>query len=94
MGKDVVLGQARFLRAYFYFELVKWFGDVPLVVDQRILFGQQFEVDRTPKTEVYAQIEQDLIYATSVLPFGSSRHRESYKRGSPVIIRKGLFVSR
>lgn len=67
-GKDVVLGQARFLRAYFYFELVKWFGDVPLVVDQRILFGQQFEVDRTPKTEVYAQIEQDLIYATSVLP--------------------------
>ena len=67
-GKDVVLGQARFLRAYYYFELVKWFGDVPLVVDQRILFGQQFEVDRTPKTEVYAQIEEDLIYATSVLP--------------------------
>ena len=67
-GKDIVLGQARFLRAYYYFELVKWFGDVPLVVDQRILFGQQFEVDRTPKSEVYEQIEQDLIYATNVLP--------------------------
>jgi len=68
-GKDLVLAQARFLRAYYYFELVKWFGDVPLVVDQRILFGQQFEIDRTPKAEVYAQIEQDLIYAADILPY-------------------------
>ena len=67
-GKDLVLAQARFLRAYYYFELVKWFGDVPLVVDQRILFGQQFEIDRTPKAEVYAQIEQDLIFAADILP--------------------------
>ena len=40
-GKNEVIGQTRFLRAYYYFELVKWFGDVPLVVDERILFGDQ-----------------------------------------------------
>ena len=50
-GKNVVLAQARFLRAYYYFELVKWFGDVPLSVDQRIQFGDQFEIERTPKAE-------------------------------------------
>ncbi len=68
-NKPNVIGQARFLRAYYYFELVKWFGDVPLVVDQRILFGAQFEIDRTPKAEVYAQLEADLIYAADNLPF-------------------------
>ena len=44
-GKNEVIGQTRFLRAYYYFELVKWFGDVPLVVDKRIQFGDQFDVD-------------------------------------------------
>ena len=68
VGKDQVIAQATFLRAYYYFELVKWFGDVPLIIDQRILFGDQFNVDRTPKADVYAQIEIDLIYAASVLP--------------------------
>ena len=41
---------------------------MPLVVDQRFLFGDQFAVDRTPKAEVYAQIELDLMYAVDNLP--------------------------
>jgi|TARA_B110000037_G_scaffold21807_1_gene24287 hypothetical protein len=67
-GKNEVLAQARFLRAYYYFELVKWFGDVPLSVDKRIQFGDQFSIERTPKTAVYAQIEIDLQFAASNLP--------------------------
>jgi tetratricopeptide (TPR) repeat protein len=67
-GKKAVLAQARFLRAYYYFELVKWFGDVPLIVDKRFQFGSQFDVDRTPKAEVFAQMELDLIYAAANLP--------------------------
>ncbi len=67
-GKDVVLAETRFLRAYFYFELVKWFGDVPLTIDRRIDFGEQNTIDRAPVAEVYAQIEQDLIFAAATLP--------------------------
>ena len=67
-GKEQVLAQARFLRAYYYFELVKWFGDVPLSVDKRIQFGDQFALDRTPKADVYAQIELDLQFAADNLP--------------------------
>lgn len=67
-GKDQILAQARFLRSYYYFELVKWFGDVPYALDKRIQFGDQFELDRTPKAEIYAQIEADLIYAAGILP--------------------------
>jgi tetratricopeptide (TPR) repeat protein len=68
-GKNEVIGQTRFLRAYYYFELVKWFGDVPLVVDKRIQFGDQFDVDRTPVAQVYAQIEEDLLFAIENLPY-------------------------
>lgn len=67
-NKSNVLGQTRFLRAYYYFELVKFFGDVPLAVDQRILFGDQNVLDRTPAAEVYAQIEADLEFAANNLP--------------------------
>ena len=67
-GREQVLGEATFLRAYYYFELVKWFGDVPLAVDQRLLFGDQNIVERTPAAEVFAQIEQDLIFASANLP--------------------------
>ena len=68
-GKETILAEATFLRAYYYFELVKWFGDVPLAVDKRFLFGDEQNVDRTPKDQVYAQIEADLIYAASVLDY-------------------------
>ena len=67
-GKNEIIAQARFLRAYYYFELVKWFGDVPLAIDKRIQFGEQFGIPRTPKSEVYALIEQDLMFASANLP--------------------------
>ncbi|MDG1509251.1 MAG: RagB/SusD family nutrient uptake outer membrane protein [Flavobacteriaceae bacterium] len=67
-GKEQVIAQARFLRAYYYFELVKWFGDVPLAVDKQILFGEESSYVRTPASEVYAQIELDLMYAADNLP--------------------------
>ncbi|MBP0902896.1 RagB/SusD family nutrient uptake outer membrane protein [Mariniflexile gromovii] len=68
-NKTSVIAQARFLRAFYYAELVKWFGDVPLAIDKRIQFGEQFSIDRTPKADVYALIEQDLIFAAANLPY-------------------------
>ena len=69
VGKEKVLAEATFLRAYYYFELVKWFGDIPFVVDKRIQFGEQFNLDRTPKSEIYTQLEADLIFAADNLPY-------------------------
>lgn len=67
-NKPNIIAQSKFLRAYYYFELVKWFGSVPLVVDQRINFGDQFNLDRTPVADIYAQIEKDLVEAIQDLP--------------------------
>lgn len=68
-NKTSVIAQTRFLRAYYNFILVKWWGDVPMLVDKRIQFGDQFTIDRTPKADVYALIEQDLIFAAANLPY-------------------------
>lgn len=66
-GKDNILAQAAFLRAYYYFELVKWFGDVPMPIDQRVDFGSVANYDRLPAAEVYAQMEADLNFAINHL---------------------------
>jgi hypothetical protein len=87
-GKEEVLAQAKFLRAYYYFELVKWFGDVPLVVDKRFLFGDQFDVDRTPKAEVYAQIELDLISAADNLSYVPSQEGRVTKGAAQALLGK------
>jgi hypothetical protein len=66
-GKAQLLAEAKFLRAYYYFELVKFFGDVPLIIDKRIGIEEARSIARSPKEEVYAQIEADLISAAAVL---------------------------
>ena len=38
-GKDALYGEVYFLRAYYYFHLVRFFGDVPLFVDKRLSFS-------------------------------------------------------
>lgn len=71
-GKGELIAEARFLRAYYYFELVKFFGDVPLIIDKRIGIEEARSIPRSPKSEVYAQIEDDLAHAASILPWNSS----------------------
>ena len=64
-------GEARFLRAYYYFNLIRTFGNIPLVdtvlnADDASSLGKantQVSAD-----EIYAFIESDLNYAISVLP--------------------------
>ena len=90
-GKEQVIAQARFLRAYYYFELTKWFGDVPLVVDRRILFGDQFELDRTPQSEVYAQIEADLMYAADNLPYVQTEQGRITKGAAQALLGKAYL---
>lgn len=65
--KNRYIAEAKFVRAYNYFRLVRAFGDVPL----RLSLPKdptEFNVPRTPKAEVYKAIEQDLTDAASVLP--------------------------
>lgn len=90
-GKDVIIAEATFLRAYYYFELVKWFGDVPLAVDKRIQFGEQFNIDRTAKADVYAQIEADLIFAIDKLPYTQTTSGRVTKGAAQALLGKAYL---
>ena len=68
-GKETIIAEARFLRAYFTFELVKWFGPIPLKGDERFVLGDEKIIPRAPVSEVYDQIEADLNYAIEHLDY-------------------------
>jgi starch-binding outer membrane protein, SusD/RagB family len=61
------LAEAKFLRALYFFHLVRLFGDVPLYTNV-ISLGDASTISRSPKADVYAQIIADLKDAETVLP--------------------------
>ncbi len=64
--RDRLLAENKFLRAYYYFNLVRWFG--PVVLTAAPLRPDDYERPRAPIEEVYALIFQDLEEAAAVLP--------------------------
>ena len=60
--------EAKFLRALMYFNLVRIFGDVPLVVKMINNPQEGYSYGRNPSAEVYTQIITDLTEAEAVLP--------------------------
>lgn len=67
--KDRMLGEAYFLRAFYYFDLVNNFGDVPLLLKPLKNFAEAYGVARREtKAVVYTQISADLALAKSLLP--------------------------
>lgn len=67
-SKDRIKGEMLFIRALIYFNLVRIFGDVPLVTKETTNVNDYFGQGRTPKAEVFNQVEQDLITAAQLLP--------------------------
>lgn len=66
--KNRYIAETKFLRALVYFNLVRTFGDVPLVLKSISNPDEGYEYGRSPKADVYAQIEKDLTEAEGVLP--------------------------
>ena len=62
-----LIGESKFLRAHFYFNLVRWFGDVPLILSP-LTQDQFYTQTRTPAAKVYEQIIKDLTDAIAALP--------------------------
>lgn len=65
--RDQIVGEAKFLRALAYFNLVRAFGDVPLVtaISNDVV---NVEIPRDPADQIYQQIIADLLDAEKVLP--------------------------
>ncbi len=62
-----LIGEAKFLRAFFYFGLVRYFGGVPLVTKQTTSL-ENLKIPRNSAEEVYQSVISDLEYASANLP--------------------------
>lgn len=62
--KDRALGQAYFFRALAYFNLVRIFGEVPIITDLSI----NYDIEKSPFADVYALIISDLTKAEALVP--------------------------
>lgn len=76
--------EAKFVRAFSYFYLVNFFGDVPLALN--VDFNKTWNLGRTPKQQVYTQIITDLKDAQADLP-------EDYKVGKGERIRPNKWAA-
>lgn len=65
--KDQYTGEVKFIRALMYFDLVRYFGDVPLVTST-LSISEALDVLRSSVEDVYAVIIEDLEDAIDKLP--------------------------
>lgn len=102
--KDEMLAEAHFLRAYYTFELVKFFGNIPLEVEERngvlrmadsqISSEEQFTVERTSSiAEVYGLIQEDLKEAIPNLPVTQDLPYEVTKGAAQALLGKAYLYN-
>ncbi len=73
-----LLGEARFLRAYYYYSLVRIFGEIPLITIPIDLSSPEMYPDPASVAEIYAQIVEDLTIAETLgLPYKDTAGRVS-----------------
>lgn len=86
-----ILGQAKFLRALYYFNLVKTFGGVPIRPEDESV--KKLVIPRSTVEECYAYIEKDLREAAMILPtvYPSAETGKATKGAAVALLMKVLM---
>ena len=80
-----LVGEAKFLRAYYYFNLIRCYGSVPKIA--RVYSGEEAgqiydDYSNTPIEELYALLEEDLKDAATKLPEKSAYETKDLGRAT------------
>jgi hypothetical protein len=89
--KNNVKGQAYFLRAYAYFELVRYFGSVPMHLTP-VTGRQDAALPLATTDEIYTQIENDAKQAVSMLPVKSVQEAGRATSGGAKTLLANVYV--
>ena len=95
--KKNLKGQVLFLRALAYFDLVQYFGDVPLVLQPTAgsadeIINVTSAMPRTPSAEVYAQLLQDAQEAASLLPQKGQQEKGRATAGAAQTLLGNVYI--
>lgn len=91
--KDQLTGEAKFMRALFYFDLVRVFGGVPKVVD-KITISEAAALPKATEEEIYALIVSDLTDAAAKLPVRKSIATGRASKGAAAALLAKVYVYR
>ena len=64
-----LLGEALTLRAFYYSELIKWWGDVPAIFDPIAIYPDKLYTPKTDRNVIYERILSDLKRAEDLVPY-------------------------
>ena len=91
--KNQMLGEAYFIRAYCYFDLVRFFGNIPLF-DHTLSLNEALTLGQSAPTEVYKLIISDLEQAESLLNNAPTDFRGNAVAGKPTQIAAKAMLGR
>lgn len=86
--KDARVGEMKFIRALLYFNLVRLYGDVPLVTEETVDPSSYLGKGRTAKDQVYSQIIKDLTEAETMLPTTTNKAGKVIKTAAQALLGK------
>ena len=92
-SKQNLRGQALFLRGYAYFELVRYFGSVPLHLTP-VTERSEAALPLATSEEIYAQIIEDVTAAASLLPPKSEQEPGRVTSGAANTLLANVYVVR
>lgn len=88
--KTLWLAEVRWLRAFYYFDLVRTYGDVHLSLEETV--GVEVEANKTAAAEVYSQaIVPDLEFAIANLPAEAGEYGRATKAAAEFLLGKALL---
>ncbi len=95
--RDRIVGEAMYLRAMFYFNLVRIFGDVPLTTEpvSTDLTDEEIYLSRSDKDIVYDLIIDDLTNASEYLPlsYASSMDKGRATKGAALGLLSKVYLT-
>ena len=93
--KNRLIGEAKFMRALYYFNLVRFFGDVPLITKLEIINDAMGP--RIPKEQIYQLIITDLSFAETNLPLRkdyTSKEEGRVTKGAAKILLGKVYLTK
>lgn len=95
--KKNIDAQMRFMRAYYYFELVRFFGEVIIITEPLSDPDEAWTYDRRPISEVYSLIDSDLQIALESLPLPADQSSSEVglpTRGAALMLQGRTYLTR
>ncbi|PTX18876.1 putative outer membrane starch-binding protein [Pontibacter mucosus] len=90
--KDQLVGEAKFMRALFYFDLVRAFGGVPKVTATISKIEESRTIGRASESEIYDLIEEDLKEAITKLPLQANIAKGRASKAAAVALLAKVYV--